>query len=80
MSIDDILRYTFGCKEDTIRDIEKWVEVMPDRDKVILEKRLQGKSMRDIGRDMGISHPTVSGIIHSWTDLRHSLEDATEEL
>ena len=79
MRIEDILRDTFGCREETIRDIEKWVEVMPDRDKVILEKRLQGKSMRDIGRDMGMTHPTVSSIIHSWDGLRQSLEDAIEE-
>jgi DNA-binding NarL/FixJ family response regulator len=80
VNLEDVLRNDFGCSESTIRDVLKWAEMMPDRDKTILEKRLEGKSMRWISRELGITHPTVSSTIRSWTELKESLEDATERL
>ena len=78
MNVVERLKLDYGCGEELVREIVKWVAVMPDREKEILAKRLEGKSMRQIGVELGISHPTVSGIINSWDHLQNSLENAVE--
>jgi hypothetical protein len=76
VNVAERLRLDYYCDETLVQEIVKWVSVMSDREKEIFEKRLEGKSMRKIGREMGITHFTVSGIINSWDKLQENLESS----
>jgi hypothetical protein len=73
MDVEDALRHRFGCPDDTIQEVELWVETITPQERRIFEGRLNGLSFRAIGRQENLSHPTVSSTIRTWTALKEIL-------
>ena len=60
MSLDDILRDDYGCRQETIQEVVRWVSLLDDQGKRIFYHRLAGQSSRAIALQMGADLPVVA--------------------
>ena len=71
-SWDDIeADHYIGRPDDTSLDLESVLSVLPERERFIVGRRMQGYGMREIGDELGVSECRVSQLC---MDVRHRIK------